>query len=172
MADQEQIWHVDENDTPIGPVGRDDSRKQGLRYRIVRVSVEDTHGNVLLQKRSLTKKTYPGFWDTSAGGNIDYPESYEEAAKRELYEEIGIKADTLEEVAYFYSEAVDPSGDKMNRFTKVYRLVVTQDIELSLGDEVSEVRWVPMSQLQAIRDEGSVTDGLGQTIEHYYAQLS
>ena len=170
MADQEQIWHVDENDTPIGPVGRDDSRKQGLRYRIVRVSVEDGNGNVLLQKRSLSKKTYPGYWDTSAGGNIDYPESYEVAAKRELFEEIGIKADTLEEVAYFYAEAVDPIGNKMNRFTKVYRLVVTSNVALALGEEVSEVQWIPISELQGIRDQGIVTDGLSQTIEHYYAQ--
>jgi len=91
MPDQEQIWHVDENDKPIGPVGRDDSRKLGLRYRLVRISVEDRQGNILIQKRTATKKTYPNCWDTSAGGNIDYPESYEQAALRELSEEIGIK---------------------------------------------------------------------------------
>lgn len=90
MPDQEQIWHVDEHDNPIGPIGRDDSRRTGARYRIVRVSVEDINGNVLLQKRVDTKKTYPGCWDTSAGGNISYGESYDDAAARELSEEVGI----------------------------------------------------------------------------------
>lgn len=170
MATQEQIWQVDENDNPIGPVGRDDSRKLGLKYRIVRASIEDADGNVLIQKRVDTKKTYPGCWDTSAGGNIDYPESYEEAIERELAEEVGISGVDLQEVAYFYSEAVDPDGNKMNRFTKVYRAVVARPIELTLqASEVSEARWVSRSELEAIVAKGDITDGLKQTFEHYYS---
>ena len=171
MSDQEQIWHVDENDKPIGPVGRDDSRKLGLRYRLVRISVEDRQGNILIQKRTATKKTYPNCWDTSAGGNIDYPESYEQAALRELSEEIGIKVAALDEVAYFYAEAVDPDGNKMNRFTKVYRLVVDEQPELTLQpDEVSEARWVSLAELRDIVLGGAITDGLKQTFEHYYSK--
>lgn len=172
MSDQEQIWHVDENDNPIGPIGRDDSRRTGARYRIVRVSVEDPRGNILIQKRVETKKTYPGCWDTSAGGNIDYPESYEDAAKREAEEEIGLQNPELTEVAYFYAEAVDPKGNKMNRFTKVYRALGSRDMMLELQpEEVSEVRWVTLEQLLEIGKGGKVTDGLRQTIDHYYRHL-
>ena len=46
MDNQEQIWQVGENNTPIGPMGRDDSRKLGLVYRIVRTSIKDMGGNV------------------------------------------------------------------------------------------------------------------------------
>lgn len=170
MAEQEQIWQVDENDNPIGPVGRDDSRRLGLKYRMVRASVEDADNNVLIQKRVETKKTYPGCWDTSAGGNIDYPETYEEAIRRELAEEIGINDVDLEEVAYFYSEAIDPDGNKMNRFTKVFRTVKSQSIQLKLQEsEVSEARWVSRDELRKIVDEGNITDGLKQTFEHYYS---
>ncbi len=169
MAGQEQIWHVDENDHPIGPIGRDDSRKSGARYRIVRVSVEDSDGNVLLQKRLETKKTYPGCWDTSAGGNITYGETYEVAAERELYEEVGIEGVALEEQAYFYGEVVDPAGNKMNRFTKVYKAVVPRTIKVTpQSEEVAELRWVTPEELAVIVAEGNITDGLKQTAQHYY----
>ena len=47
------------------------------------------HGAVLLQKRSLWKDRQPGKWDSSAAGPLDAGESYEEAAVRELKEELG-----------------------------------------------------------------------------------
>lgn len=166
---QEQIWHVDANDNPIGSIGRDESRQTGERYRIVRVSVEDAGGSILLQKRLDTKKSYPGCWDTSAGGNITYGESYEEAAVRELREETGIHGDDLEEVAYFYSEATDPKGNALNRFTKVYRMIVPKTIQvIPQPEEVAELVWVTRDELSAIVKTGNVTDGLKQTYERYY----
>lgn len=169
MEPQEQIWHVDENDTPIGSIGRDESRNTGERYRIVRVSVEDEDGNILLQKRLDTKKSFPGCWDTSAGGNIAYGESYDDAAMRELREETGIEGAGLTEVAYFYSEAADPDDNSLNRFTKVYKMLASKDIEVKpQPEEVAGLVWVTPQELREIVAEGRVTDGLKQTYERYY----
>lgn len=166
---QEQIWHVDENDKPIGAIGRDESRETGERYRIVRVSVEDERGDILLQKRLETKKSFPGCWDTSAGGNVAYGESYEDAALRELREEAGIEGVGLTEVAYFYSEAADPDNRKLNRFTKVYRMLASKDIEVTpQPEEVAEFVWVTPDGLDRIIAEGKITDGLKQAYERYY----
>ena len=165
----EQIWHVDENDKPIGSIGRDESRRTGARYRIVRVSVEDADGNILVQKRQPTKKSYPNCWDTAVGGNVNYGESYEDAARREALEEIGLVVDTLDKVAYFYSEATDPDGSRMNRFTKIYRVIVDPATKFTLQpEEVSEVRWVAKVELLNLAKTDGATDGLAQTIERYY----
>jgi isopentenyldiphosphate isomerase len=169
MSQQEQIWHVDENDNPIGAIGRDDSRRIGARYRMARVLVEDKDGNILLQKRAADKSTYPGCWDTSAGGNIAYGEAYEDAAKRELYEEVGIKDVELEEIAYFYSEVIDPSGKKMNRFTKLYRAIIPRDAKLiPQSGEVEMLAWVTRDEFHMTVARGEISDGLRQSYEHYY----
>lgn len=166
---QEQIWHVDENDNPIGSIGREDAREQGARFRIARVSVESPTGRILLQKRSQDKKSYPGYWDTAAGGNIGYGESYDAAATRELQEETGITGVDLQEVAYFYGEAIDPVGRRMNRFTKVYRAIVTENTRLTPDpEEVAELVWVTPERLLTILESNKITDGLKQTADHYY----
>lgn len=61
-----------------------------LDHRAVHVLVHNAAGALLLQKRSLHKRVQPGCWDTSVGGHVDPGESYEEAALRELGEELGI----------------------------------------------------------------------------------
>jgi isopentenyldiphosphate isomerase len=136
---------------------------------MVRVSVEDADGNILLQKRLATKKSYPGCWDTSAGGNITYPETYDEAVKRELAEEIGLRDVELKEVAHFYGEIVDPAGNKMNRFTKVYRTVVDPSTKFTpQPSEVSEVKWMSRADVVKLAEGEEITDGLRQVIEKYY----
>lgn len=170
---KELIWHVDKNDEPIGSIDRDESRKTGARYRIVRVMVESLDGSyVLLQKRLMTKKSFPGYWDTSAGGNIDYGESYEQAAKRELAEEIGLRDVTLIPVLKFYAEAVDQAGDKLNRFTQLYTVKVQTNTHfIAQPSEVERVEWVKKSKLENVLANGDITDGLKQVIERYYTSV-
>ena len=47
-------------------------------------------GRMLLQKRSAAKDIQPGRWDTAVGGHLEAGECFEEAAGRELAEELGI----------------------------------------------------------------------------------
>ena len=54
--------------------------------------VDGNVGRIYLQKRSFEKSEHPGKWDSSASGHVDSGETYQEAAARELEEEIGVKA--------------------------------------------------------------------------------
>jgi isopentenyldiphosphate isomerase len=62
-----------------------------LLHMVVHVLVINKAGDILLQKRSLTKDVAPGRWDTSVGGHVNAGESLEDAANRETAEELGIR---------------------------------------------------------------------------------
>jgi isopentenyldiphosphate isomerase len=63
-----------------------------LAHRSVHVFVINPRGDIYLQKRSSAKDVQPGKWDTSVGGHLAPGETYEQAAVRELAEELGIRA--------------------------------------------------------------------------------
>jgi isopentenyldiphosphate isomerase len=92
---------VDEEDRVIGAAPLKEVWKKGWMHRIVRIMVEDTDGRVLLQKRSKHMELFPECWDHSAAGHVDEGDSYEQAAERELQEELGISGFDLKEIAYY-----------------------------------------------------------------------
>jgi len=59
---------------------------------VVHICITDrSGGKMLIQRRSLSKKAYPGRWDLSAGGFAKHGESSKEAVIRETMEELGIR---------------------------------------------------------------------------------
>ena len=58
---------------------------------VVHICIKDTlTGKMLIQRRNLSKKAYPGRWDVSAGGFAKHGESSREAIIRETREELGL----------------------------------------------------------------------------------
>ncbi len=72
-------------------VHRDGDRHRTVHIWVVRKKA-DGRIDVLLQKRSRNKDSYPGCYDISSAGHIPAGEEYETAALRELREELGIEA--------------------------------------------------------------------------------
>ncbi len=62
-----------------------------LAHRSVHVFVRNRAGEYFLQKRAMTKDVQPGKWDSSVGGHVAIGETYEQAAPRELQEELGVE---------------------------------------------------------------------------------
>ncbi|MBI3576520.1 NUDIX domain-containing protein [Candidatus Gottesmanbacteria bacterium] len=82
---------VDKKDNIIGFRTRYECHhNKSLIHRAVGVVVFDNKGRILLQKRSLTKDLQPGYWGISAAGHVSKGETYEQAVKRELMEELGV----------------------------------------------------------------------------------
>jgi 16S rRNA (adenine1518-N6/adenine1519-N6)-dimethyltransferase len=81
---------VDKNDRILRYARRSDVHGNNLRHRAVHILVFDQAGDVYLQQRSRWKDRHPLKWDSSAAGHVAAEESYEETARRELEEELGI----------------------------------------------------------------------------------
>lgn len=91
MAD---VIVVDENDNVLGQMDKAEAHRTGVLHRIAITYVENPAGQILVQIRSN------GRLDHSAAGHVDVGESYLDAAKRELEEEIGISGVELTYVGH------------------------------------------------------------------------
>ena len=69
---------------------KDEAHLNGWFHPTVHVWFYTTSPALLLQKRSLSKQTFPGFWDVSVAGHVSFGESILQAALREVKEEIGL----------------------------------------------------------------------------------
>lgn len=81
------------------------------------VILEDEHGRVLLQKRADNH-----MWGY-AGGSVELDEKVEDAAKRELFEETGLIANSLELFGVFSGKELHyiyPNGDEVSNIDVVY----------------------------------------------------
>ena len=91
----ETVQIVDENNVEIAATARWIMREQKLIHRASYILVFNQAKDLYVQKRTMTKDIYPGYYDVAAGGVILAGETYEEGAKRELEEELGIAGAVL-----------------------------------------------------------------------------
>ena len=91
----EEIFDVvNEHDEVIGRAPRREVHRSELRHRAIHVFIFNASGDIFLQKRSMSKDSSPGLWDSSASGHVDSGEDYDACAVRELREEIGLVVGT------------------------------------------------------------------------------
>lgn len=87
---------VDVNGQPTGEITeRSRAHREGFRHRTSHVWLTRKRGEtiqLLLQKRSDNKDSFPGCYDISSAGHIPAGDGFEESALRELSEELGITA--------------------------------------------------------------------------------
>jgi 16S rRNA (adenine1518-N6/adenine1519-N6)-dimethyltransferase len=111
----EKLVLVDDSDRPIGAAERQAIHDQGLRHRAVHLFILNRDRELFLQKRSWRKDQHPRRWDSSAAGHVDAGESYDDCARRELSEELGISAD-LDRIG-----AIGASNKTGQEFISIYR---------------------------------------------------
>jgi len=95
-AGNEMFPVVDANDNFLHTAPRRQVHANNLRHRAVHILIFNRNGEVVLQKRSRAKDRHPSLWDSSAAGHVDGAEKYEQTAKRELEEELGVRTELTE----------------------------------------------------------------------------
>ncbi|AGM97937.1 NUDIX hydrolase [Streptococcus iniae] len=66
---------------------------EGAYHLVVHVCIFNKKGQMLIQQRQKDKEGWPNYWDVTIGGSALYGESSQEAAMREVAEEIGLNID-------------------------------------------------------------------------------
>jgi 8-oxo-dGTP pyrophosphatase MutT (NUDIX family) len=103
-AADEIVAIVDEHNHVVGTAPRREMRAKRLPHRSTYILVFNAGGELYVQKRTMTKDVFPGYYDVAAGGVVLAGESYEQGAARELEEEMGIRGVPLTRLFDFYFE--------------------------------------------------------------------
>jgi isopentenyldiphosphate isomerase len=118
----------------------------------------NSEGELLIQKRHREKLTFPGCWDISCAGHVEEPDYaagpdddldavYDAVARRELFEELGVRPD-LERLARF-----GPEPGVHYEHLHLYRARHEGPFTMQ-EDEVEEVRFVTPRAFDELVSEG------------------
>lgn len=147
----------DEKGNPTGEtVDRETAHREGVRHRTAHVWIVREHEGrtqVLLQKRSMNKDSFPGQLDTSSAGHIPAGSEPRGSAARELKEELGVEAsgEELEYAGQFvirYEKEFHGSLFRDNEVASVYILrkpVRAEDMKIQ-KEELESVGWYDLEE--------------------------
>jgi len=161
------ITIVDENNNVVGSATHQKAQKEGLWHRIVVVHVFNSKSKIFIQKRSPNADSSPNMWDHSAAGHVDADETPENAAKRELKEELGINSDRLSYLSTYKTQR--KSGNKIfNRYWYLYCFSYDGKVNLQ-EDEVATGKFVDINWLKKNIEQNPriYTDGLKKSFQVY-----
>ena len=154
---------VDENGTTIGSITRKEAHS-GTRvlHPVVHLHLFNSKGELYLQQRPLWKDIQPGKWDTACGGHMEYGETPEEALRREVMEELGIKNFTSEFLGKYVFDSV-----KERELVYVNKAIYDGDVNPS-KEELDGGRFWTMDEIRNAFGEGLLTPNFESEFQRFF----
>jgi isopentenyldiphosphate isomerase len=154
-AGDEIITIVDADNNVVGSAARREMRARGLPHRATYILVFNGNGELFVQKRTMAKDIYPGYFDVATGGVVLADESYDLSAERELAEELGARNAPLTPHFDFKHE-----DDNNLVWGRLYTCIYDGEIVLQ-EEEVESGSFYTMDEvLELIKKEPFTPDGL------------
>ncbi len=141
-AFDDMIVYVDEQDNVLATAPKLAAHNSDTKlHRAFSVFLFNSKGELLLQQRALSKKTWPGVWSNSCCGHVMLHETVENAAKRRLSNELGMRVDKLHLVLPDFRYRAEKDGVVENEICPVF-VGYTSALPVANPDEVNDVKWV------------------------------
>ncbi|MEU9288369.1 NUDIX domain-containing protein [Streptomyces sp. NPDC048275] len=157
---RELVEHVDEHDRVLGVVERDEAVRENWPHRIAATICRDREGRTLVLRRAETLSRFPGYYDVMVGGAVDVGESYEEAAARELSEELDVRVPVRFMFKFLCREGISPI------WIGVHEAVVTEPLVPDPG-ELAWQGWLTMAELCKVIDRWLFVPGGREALRRY-----
>jgi isopentenyl-diphosphate delta-isomerase len=141
----EEVVLVDQNDQPVGVEEKLIAHRTGKLHRAISVFLFNSKGQMLLQKRDEKKYHSGGLWTNACCSHPRPGEQVIEAAKRRLFEEMGIECKLEKKFDFIYEAKLD-QGLTEHEFDHVFFGHFDGKPKLNL-EEASDYRWVDMDAL-------------------------
>lgn len=144
---EEQVVLVDEENNVLGYMGKQEAHIKALLHRAISVIIFNSKGEQLVQQRALNKYHFAGIWSNTCCSHPRKGETFQQAAERRLFEEIGIKIPLKEEFNFIYKAHDKKSGLTEHEYDTVFTGVFDGEFQFN-KNEVAAVRWMTTEQIE------------------------
>jgi len=104
-AADELVDLIDDAGQTVAVTTRREMRANNLPHRCVYVLVFNRRGEVFIHLRTATKDVNPSHWDVTIGGVLAAGEDFDEGARREAAEELGVEVELQRLFPFRYDDA-------------------------------------------------------------------
>jgi 8-oxo-dGTP pyrophosphatase MutT (NUDIX family) len=139
---------VDQADSAVSQISRKDVFKEHANFRVVHILVFNSKRDLLLQRLALTRPRHAGYWGSSVAGYLHSQEGYEEAARRRIFEELGVYNAHLEAIG---KTVMDDEGSR--KFIEVFTTVQDGPFDYDRS-HIDAVEFLPIPVIRALEQGG------------------
>lgn len=152
----EMLDLVSAEDVVIGQLLRSEVYRQKLsNFRVVNAFVMNDKGQLWIPRRTKTKRIFPLCLDASMGGHVESGETYQQAFERELYEELGLDANSI---SYEMIGKLNPYDHGTSAFMQVY-LIHLNEIDTYNTQDFCQYFWLSPQECIEKLNSGDVGKG-------------
>ena len=144
MAIEKEIL-VDEQDRQTGTMEKIEAHKKALLLRAFSIFVFNNAGQMMLQKRALSKYHSPGLWTNACCSHPRPGESLDMATQRRIVEEMGFQCEMREVFSFIYKAPFE-HGLTEHELDPVFMGIYNEYPEIN-PEEVAEWKWVDVEEL-------------------------
>jgi len=138
MDEDHYIDIVDKKDRVIAKATKEEKFQKELISRNVVAFIKNNENELIIVKRSSRKRSWPNRLDLATCGNVNIGETYRQAIKREIKEELGIDC-PVKLYKKIYTEVTE-NKKLVKYFTAVY--IGTTNDKPKLSDELLELQYI------------------------------
>jgi isopentenyl-diphosphate Delta-isomerase len=155
MASTETIDIVDEKNNIVGSADVAMAHDKKLIHRVVGVFVFNANGDLYLQKGNKYGKL-----DISVGGHVQKGETYENAAQREMFEELELIV-PIHHVSTFL-----PKDARLSHYWAIFTAIAPTGWNFKETEEVSSLEQISMARIKEMmqKEPDSFTHGFKNTM--------
>ncbi|MCS6935902.1 MAG: isopentenyl-diphosphate Delta-isomerase [Chitinophagales bacterium] len=143
---EEQVVLVNEANEELGLMGKREAHEKGLLHRAISVVVFNRAGKMLVQQRAFSKYHWAGIWSNTCCSHPRAGETFQQAAERRLYEELGIRIPLQERFFFIYKATDEASGLTEHELDYVFTGVYDGEVNWN-KDEVNDIRWMSADEV-------------------------
>lgn len=133
---------VDEQNNVLGTAPKLATHNQNTPlHRAFSLFLFNSKGELLLQQRSKSKKTWPLIWSNSCCGHPMLNEKNEDAVKRRTKFELGIELKNAHEILPDFSYRAELNGIVENELCPVFVGISDEKPKIN-RDEIENIRWI------------------------------